>query len=125
MLKQKWVFILLAYILFPIKAFSLGANAVSIEANQYVSVGQPIEVSVMVTHEKTSKVELESFKLGDEPLTVRFAKEVSMSENSDLVISIYKFLIKPKKKGLYTIPPVSVKIGGKEFASFEGSYTVQ
>lgn len=125
MLTNKRVFILIVCMLFPFNVFSLETNSVSVEADQYAVSGQPIEVSVMVTHERTSKVDLNHFKLGENPLKVRFVKDISLSENSNLIISIYKFTLRPQKKGLYSIPPVTVKIGGKTYASYEASYDVR
>ena len=124
-MSSKWILVFFAYLAFPVAAFALDANNVSIEAAQYASVEKPIEVSVLVTHEKSSKVDESSFTMDGKQLQVNYFKEVKISPKSNLVISVYKFTIPPKKKGSYTIPPVSVDIGGKTYTSYEGSYDVQ
>lgn len=121
----KWSLLLCVLLALPLTAFALGANSVSIEADQYVTVGEPIEVSVLVTHEKSSKVDEGSFTMDGKRLQVSFAKEIKMSPNSNLVISVYKFKIPPKKSGSYTIPSISVDVGGETLTSYEGSYEVQ
>lgn len=125
MRKVKRFFIFLICIVFPVKSFALSANFVSIEANQYVSVGEPVKVSVLVTHDKNAKVDESSFKMDGKQLSVRYVKEIKMSENSDLVISVYQYTIPAEKRGAYTIPPVSVNIGGKIYTSYESSYEVE
>lgn len=125
MLKNQWLIVLFVVLAIPIKAFALGATSVSIEANQYVKVGEPIQVSVLVTHDRSSKVDENSFTQGRKPLNVLFSKNVSMGKGTNLVISFYSYTIPPKEKGSYTIPPVSVKVDGKEYTSYEGSYNVQ
>jgi len=125
MLKNHWIFVLLTLLVFPVKIFALGATSVSVEANQYVSVGEPIEVSVLVTHETSAKVDESSFTQGGKPLSVNFSKNVSMGKGTNLVISFYTYTIPPKETGSYTIAPVSVKVDGKEYTSYEGSYNVQ
>jgi uncharacterized protein (DUF58 family) len=125
MMKRKWILALLTCLSIPFTVIALDANSVSIEANQYVSVGEHIEVSVLVTHKKSLKVDKNSFIMNGKKLDVRFVKEIKVGEASDLVISIYKYTIPPKKQGSYTISPVSVSISGKTYTSYEGSYNVQ
>lgn len=117
--------LLLISLLMPICVFALEATKVSIEADQYAEVGVPIEVSILVTHEKSDKIDESSFKSGDKRLVVSFDREIPMSETSDLVISVYKYTILADKKGAHTIPSVSVNVGGKVYTSYEGSYNVE
>lgn len=124
MISKKLKYILWVCFLFPAGVFALGATKVSIEADQYAEIGVPVEVSILVTHEKSDKVDVDSFKSGDQRLVVNFVRQIPMSETSDLVISVYKYTIQPEKRGSHTIPSVSVKVGGKVYTSYEGNYNV-
>jgi hypothetical protein len=53
--------------------------------------------------------------MGNDPLKVEFVKEVDLSSEGKLVITIYQFELPGKKKGNYDLPPISVKVGGKEY----------
>jgi BatD DUF11 like domain len=97
---------------------------VTSEANQYAKEGEQVLVSVTITHESSKKVDPNSFKMNDKPLKVEFAREVKFSERSDLILSIYHFLLPPQKKGLQILPPISVKVDGREYTSNESSYQV-
>lgn len=122
---MKWLGFLFVVLMVPSLAFSLEVVSVTVEPDQYAVAGNPVDVSVMVTHRKGSEVDLDSFKLGDKLLKVEFLKDIQISDQSDLVISIYTFVSEAKeKKGLYTLPPVSVNVGDKEYLSLESSYGV-
>ncbi len=41
-----------------------------------------------------------------------------------LIVSIYRFQLAPKAKGLYLLPPITVTVGGKVYKSIEVSYDV-
>lgn len=122
---KKFSIFLLMILLMPVCAFALGATKVSIEADQYAEIGVPVEVSILVTHEKSDKIDESSFKSGDKRLVVTYDREIPMSATSDLVISVYKYTILAEGRGSHTIPPVSVMVGGKEYTSYEGSYSVE
>ena len=94
------------------------------EADQYAVLGEPVKVSITITHKNSLEVDPSSFKLGEDPLKVEFLKEVKLSERSDLIITIYTFTLEPKKKGLNFLPPISVTVAGKEYSSNESTYEV-
>ncbi len=121
---MKWICTILLMLMAPSLVFSLEVVSVAVEPDQYAVAGKPVDVSVMVTHRKTSKVDISSFKLDGKSLKVEFLKEIQMSEQSNLVISIYQFTVEAKKKGLYTLKPVSVRVNGIEYTSLESSYGV-
>ena len=76
---------------------------------------KPIYGTLMVTHNDTVKVDDQSIKMGTEPIKSKFIKQVTLDPNSKLVISIYQFQLKGHKKGNYELPPVTAKVGGKEY----------
>ena len=88
---------------------SVGARAVT-AAPAAVS---PVTGSVMITHDKTNTVDANSFRLGNKPLKVDFVQSASMDGN--LEVSIYKFQLESMQKGEYTLPPIVVKVGGKDY----------
>ena len=55
---------------------------------------------------------------------MELAKETIVSPARDLTVSFYKFTLTAKDKGLYILPPITVKVGGKEYASVENTYEV-
>ncbi len=109
----------------PLKANGLEDVIVSAQANEYAVTGSPIVCSIMVTHESDQKIDERSFKLGKDPIKVEFIKNVQISPDSKLIISIYKFTIDPKMPGSYTLPSVSVNVGGNVYSSYESFYDVQ
>jgi hypothetical protein len=94
-----------------------GNVQVTSEVNEYqnISAGMPIEGTVMITHHENSRVDTTTFRMGDKPLKVEFVQSVAMSDNGSLVVSIYKFNLEGKSKGVYTLPPIQVQVDGKYY----------
>lgn len=86
---------------------------------------KPQQGSITITHQKESKVELKSFTLEGKPLSVTFQKDIVISPDSSLIISIYSFEIPGEKKGLHVLPEISAKVGGKIYASTPSTYEVE
>ncbi len=80
-----------------------------------LQANQPIKGTLMITHVNNLKVDPASVKMGGETLKVKFVRDVSLSSTDNLSISIYQFEVKGKPKGNYTLPPISVKVGDKEY----------
>lgn len=111
-----------------IGSFFLNADDVKVVAEidqTNITENQPITGLISITHDEKNKVDTGSFRLGEEPLKVELAQEIKMSSNNPLLLSIYKFTIDGKPKGLYILPPVSVKVGGKVYQSSASSYEVE
>jgi hypothetical protein len=108
----------------PLSLFAQNDIVVTSEAGEYAVAGKPINGSVTVTHEKNQKIDEKSFKLGEDPIPLEFIKEVKISPDSDLIISIYQFTIPPKRPGRYVLPPVTVTVGGKQYTSLESIFDV-
>lgn len=97
--------------------YNEGNVQISSEIYQYdqVVAGLPIEGSVMITHDTKQTIDPSSFRLGDKRLNVKFVQSVPMSQQDHLVVTIYKFQLQGMKKGNHTLPPIKVKVGGKEY----------
>lgn len=124
------IFRLFSLVLFiPLQLFSnqLESNVlfldetvqVTSEINTYENLvaGTPIQGSVMITHDSNNPVDANSFTMGDKPLKVQFAQSIPMSSSSKLVVSIYQFQLPGMKVGNYTLQPIMVKVGGKNYAA--------
>lgn len=86
--------------------------------------GAPLKGSITVTHNKNDKIDESSFKLGNDPLKVNFLNNVTISEQSPLIVSLYSFEIPTLPKGLHFLPQISVKVGGKVYKSYSISFEV-
>lgn len=94
-----------------------GDAQVSSEISEYNNIvsGMPIYGTIMVTHDSNDKVDINSFRLGLKPLKVQLIQSARMSSYSSLEITTYKFQLDGLAKGLHTLPPIKVNIGGKDF----------
>lgn len=92
-----------------------GTTQVSSDIDEYdnITSGTPITGSVMVTHDKKNIVDPNSFRLGSKPIKVNFVQSASM--DGILEVSIYKFQLEGMQKGSYTLPPITVKVDGKDY----------
>lgn len=111
-------------LLFMVSVFAQEVVVTS-EIDGIGTVGAPLKGTVMVTHDKSAKVDVHSFMLGKEPLEAKYLRDVQIAPNSPLIISIYSFTLVPKKAGLKELPEVSVKVEGKEYRSFASTYRVE
>jgi len=96
-----------------------GTVQVTSEVNVYENIvaGAPISGSVLITHDANQTIDATSFSMDNKPLKVDFVKTVTMSNYSKLVLSIYHFQITGLPAGSYTLAPIKVTIGGKEYAA--------
>ncbi|MEX1013090.1 MAG: hypothetical protein WD595_02730 [Waddliaceae bacterium] len=104
--------------------FLLAQVVISTEVDDPTIEGSPVIGTLTITHEKDQQIEPQNIQLEGESLQVEFVREVRLSADSDLVISIYNFTLPPKAKGLHVLPEVSVNVEGKEYLSFQRSYQV-
>lgn len=124
-LAQGLLFTLLFFAPSPLPSDQFYSNAlipgenvqVSSEINEYENIvpGAPIQGSVMVTHDTSEAVDMNSFRLGDKFLKVTFVQSVPMSSYSNLVISIYRFQLEGMKAGVHILPSINVKVGDKNY----------
>ncbi len=103
--------------------------SISQEANYE---NEPIIGAISVFHTKSQLINESSFELDQKSLKVikegeehpeqgRFA----LDESSDpLVVTKYRFELPPKEKGLYTLNPITVQVGGLQIQSNPLTYEV-
>ncbi len=97
---------------------------VAVDINQGpIGVNQPVRGTISITHESNATIDNASFKLGKDPLSVEFVREVKLVGNN--VLSIYRFESKGMPKGLYVLPAISANVGGTAYKSPMTSYEVQ
>lgn len=96
-----------------------GNTEISSSINEYQNIfeGVPIQGTIMVTHDANNKIDPNSFRFGGKPLKVTFLQSASMSSYGGLEVSTYSFELEGMKKGTYTLPPISVTIGGKVYVA--------
>jgi len=125
MVKTKLCFLFFVYLCMANGHLVAADVTVSAEMNDYnLTEGQPLKGTVTVTHDRSVPIDVSSFKIGNKPLNADYIKDVRISENSPLTISIYNFELPSQPKGLYILDPISVKVGGKIYQSFKVSYQV-
>lgn len=114
------------FFIFLFLTASLFSEEVIVESSidQYLGVvNDPLRGTITITHETPIQVNTSSFQFENKPLTTYFVKEVSLGNGTG--ISIYEFTLPPKDEpGAYLLPPISVKIDGKEYVSPPSPYQV-
>lgn len=114
--------------LFFIFCSGLGQNLVDVSAEVDVNhayENEPMQGNVSVTHSVTDQIDLKSFLLDNKPIHVDFVRQVKIAPPNPTVIDIYRFELPAQPGGLYMLPEVKVKVGGKEYSSFRSSYEVK
>jgi hypothetical protein len=108
-------------------SFQLSAQDVKISATVEqgkAEENKPITGLLSITHEESATIDETSFRLDHQPLKVEFVQEVKMS-TGPVLVTFFHFTLPPQKKGLYAIPEISVKVGGKEYTSVSSTYVVE
>lgn len=85
---------------------------------------QPIKGIVTITHPESLTIDQGTFRMGNEKLAVDFIKDVKVSAGDASLLSIYHFELTGKPQGSYTLPQVSVEVGGKVYRSIKSVYIV-
>ena len=86
---------------------------------------QPLKVLVSINHNKNAKVDAASFRIGGKTIKVEFIQDVQISPISPLVLSYYRFTLPGQPVGLYELPEITVKVGGKVYSSIASTYQVE
>lgn len=96
-----------------------GSTQISSEINVYENItpDSPILGSVFITHNIKDVVDEKSFRIGGNLLKVEFVSNTSISTNPDIAVTIYKFQLSGMPAGTHTLPPITVKVEGKEYAA--------
>lgn len=85
---------------------------------------QPVVGSISITHDARLEVDASSFKMNSKPFKADLIKDVKMSEQSNIVLSMYQFTLPGQPKGLYVLPEVDVKVGKNVYSSVPSTYEV-
>lgn len=123
MVKSKIGVSILIFLAFPMALFCQEVK-VAAEIEGKGTIGMPVNGTITVTHDQSLEVDIHSFRLGDKLIEVEFLKDVKLSPNITLIISIYNFSIEPQPPGLHILPEVSVTVGGKVYRSIPSTYEV-
>jgi hypothetical protein len=113
---------------FAFAVFSLQAQEVKVSGEidqEKAYENHPLKGTITITHDENLKVDTRSFLLEGSPLSVELIREVKISPNNPLIISIYRFEIPGQPKGLHVLPEISVSVGGKVYRSPASTYTVE
>ncbi len=89
------------------------SSEVNISLN--IKAGQNIPVSIMVTHDKNTTIDSSSFKMGNKVLIANFVQNVAMPSNANLIVSVYHTDLEGLPAGSQILPPISVKVNGREY----------
>lgn len=113
--------------LFLLYAGSLFSEEVKVNAeiDDKAQAGNALKGTITVTHDKTNLINASSFRMDDKPLPVVLIKEVQVSPNDPLVLTLYQFEMPAQPKGLYILSSISVAIGGETYQSPRTTYEVQ
>jgi len=86
-----------------------------INEGETIVAKKPIQGTLMITHDEKNPVDLNSVTMGGKHLKLEFVKTVSMSSYSNLGVDVYQFQLEGMDSGFQTLPPIKVKVGGKEY----------
>lgn len=86
---------------------------------------QPISGEIQMTIPQTSKVDENSFLIGEKPLKVNLSRQIPFKGPDGVIILTYRFKLDAEKKGLKMLSPISVKVDGKRYSSPGVSYEVK
>lgn len=93
-----------------------------IDQSRVLSENVPLKGTILITHNPADKVDESSFKLKNAKFPVAHVQETPVGASE--VISIYRFELPGKSKGLYVLDEISAKIGGQTYSSVSSSYEV-
>lgn len=103
-----------------------GTIQISSEIDQADSLqaGVPIQGSVVITHSINKIIDSATFRLGDEPLQAWLDKSISLTSDDRVLMTVYRFQLKGKDPGTYTLPSIKVNISGKDYLAPSLTITV-
>lgn len=102
-----------------------GSVKVTAEIDLYKTYeNHPLQGTITVTHNAKQLVDEASFKMEGTPIKVEAVKSVKVSANDPIQLSLYKFLLPAKPRGLYVLPEITVSVGGKVYHSIQSTYEV-
>lgn len=112
--------------LFPLSIFALADVSVNASLDTTtLNQGWPIKGTLEITHDANQKVDEESALIGGKPLKIHLLRNVRISPESPVTVSIYQFSLPSQNKGSYLLPSLSIKVGGKTYQTLSIPYDVQ
>lgn len=131
MVKTLFRFIVLMHLIF----FPLLGIEIEVQLqDEQVGENQPIPGLIKVKTDAEATIDDKSFYLGDNPIAVkevqsgreRFVQIINGKKiEHDNRVTVYQFLAEGNQEGLHMLPPVKVKVDGKEYVSQQTSYTIR
>ncbi len=85
----------------------------------------PIMGTISVEHSEKSTIDPSSFRLKNAPLKVEQIKQVKYSPTDPLTLTIFRFQLAPREKGLYPLDEISVSVDGRIYSSVSSSFEVK
>lgn len=122
MVKKIMILVLFFFPLYPLFATDSYMFA-SIDEEQS-QAHFPIIGLLMITHDSDKPIDENSFQLKGQKLDVSFVKETKLSAGQGAFLSIYSFQLPAREQGVYTLPPITAKIGNQTITSLAASYSV-
>lgn len=108
--------------------------SITAEVNsQAAGESQPLEVFIVLSRPQNAKVDLESFRVGKEPVEAELVQESNQSSVSIIngrrsakheLVSTFKLVVAGKPAGLHVLEPVTVVVDGKRYKSAPASYEI-
>lgn len=99
---------------------------ITIQSNgEAVIEDRPIVLTVIIDHSASDTVQIKSFKIDKQPITVEFIREEKISpeglpedpQAEAFLVSRYRAILPQKQQGIYTVGPIHVSIGNIEYTS--------
>lgn len=115
------ILLVMPFHLFALAEVSVNASLDSTSLHQ----GWPIKGSLEITHEDSQKVDENSATIDGKPLKISLLRNVKISPENPLTVSIYHFSLQSQNKGSYVLSPISIKIGDKTYKTLSIPYEVQ
>lgn len=131
----KWKGLVMLFLISLVCWYDLAAAikvAAEIEATRS-SEHRALRGSVYIYHQDGAKIDAASFELEKKPLAIEFVEtrkptagelRLDSSLNPGSTVSVYRFTLPGKDKGLYILPSISVLVDGKRYKSVATTYEV-
>lgn len=95
-----------------------------IDGNEGIE-NQPLSGTLVITHNLNQPIDSQSIMLRQKKLEVEHIKDVRISPDDPLTLSMYHFQLPGQPAGLYSLPRISVKVNGQDYQSSPASYEVK
>lgn len=89
-----------------------------------IAPNSPVTGVITIQHDVSQSVDLNSVTLEGAPLHIEFLRDVVISPQSPLRISLYRFQLDPQKPGLHILPSITLKIDGTKYSTTALTYEV-